>query len=324
MEFHSSGALKMHKSRNHVKKELEPASPVPTIQYTKFSPSKMVSDPCVVLKERLREWDDVYSELPKLEFVEKMEPLKEADVLRDFVNRHDGDRELIRHMVCHPDSRVFGELIYFIFPYGCVCSCNILKHLNPSTRPIPPEEQKHMHYIVMLNQLLLDKNIKTHYMNNRTDALNTTFMVIKSKMHFLNSILYVMGRRSSSTVGCHNGNHGLSEEDKEDIRISIQSQDDTFQYSEEELRRQKAYMSGMMEWDLNTEEFETVSVDPPKERKRWTRWAERFSDAKRNPPRSLHPYFWDNNPERKEIIYGSQFSVSESLYKQCESQYSDM
>ena len=270
-----------HKERNHPEKPHSKPAP----QYEKYSISMMVKDPCDDFKERLSEWDQLYQSVAKPKLLPGPAVVN-SSVLRDFCNRY-WQQDLVYHFVTHPDSKVFGNLIYFVFPFGAVCSCNILKHMKPNA--MPADDKKHMHYLVMLNPVLLDKNLKTYYMNNYTDSLNSTFFKVVSKMHMLNTALYILGEKSSSGVCCHNSGVGLTDVQKESIRLEVQLMDPTFQYSDDEKKRQKEYMQGFDDID----QYETVPLKVSEPQRTWTRWYQRIKEAEQDPP--IHPpYFWDN------------------------------
>ena len=282
----SQNTLSKHKTqKKHNKPEPQPE---PIYQHVKYTIDKRVKLTEEEREARLKRWDEIYQGINDVPYANLVDPTGlEAGVIMDFVNRHWGeDRDLIFHMVTHPDARIFGKLIYVILPYAVVCSCNLLEHLEPG--PIPDEDKKHCHYMVMLNRVLLDKNLRTDYMSTRTDAGKTTFFKMNSKMHCLTTTLYLMGKKSHLDVSCHNVNIGFSQAEKESIRMKIQNQDPSFQFSKKELQRQKAWRMGCdLPDDLPDEEPEV------RERRKWTRWQHRYEAAEKQPPECLAPYYWD-------------------------------
>lgn len=118
-------------------------------------------------------------------------------------------------MVCHPSCERFGGLIYNIFPFDTTCCCNFLHRISPDRMEELAaghfDEAKHVHKLVLIHEVLSEKNRRKAYVDSHTDMEGAMFFPMRSKMHMLNVCLYLMGRRSSSGVGCHNSNMGLTQ-----------------------------------------------------------------------------------------------------------------
>ena len=285
--FETDNALFIHRHREHPRPQRpEPPSP----QYTKATVSSIVKDPLHdSVESRLGKWNEVFRGMEKLPFSEWINPLKDAKVLRGFVNQY-WDSELVYQFVCHPDSKTFGELIDFIFPFACVCPCNVLRYRDPELVDMVPDGEKHMHYLVRINRVLLDPRLKSYYMLHYTDALKTSFKPLNSKLHMLNVALYLMGKQSSRGVDCHNaGSTGLTLDEKDSIREEVMYLDETFRYSKKELQQQKRYMAaGCDTCDME----ESDITDIPEDKRKNTPWDEKLQKAKQDSPIG-EPYFWD-------------------------------
>ena len=89
---------------------------------------------------------------------------------------------------------------------------------------------------------LNEKNKLYTYMNHYTDSQKSVIFKIKSKIHLVNTVLYLLGKESRTGIPCHNSNTGLTYQEKSVIRRQVMAGAPSFQYSARELEAQRRYM----------------------------------------------------------------------------------